>query len=60
MVLVFAFLCRSVRLGNDLWLLGKNIVKGATKMNGHSLKQHFCMFQIAQVKHNNLDCYKKI
>jgi hypothetical protein len=57
MVLIFAFLCRNVGLGNDLWLLGKNKVKGATQMNGHSIKQHFCMFEKSQVKYNNLDCY---
>jgi hypothetical protein len=26
-------------------------------MNGLSLKQHFCMFEISQVKHNSLDCH---
>jgi hypothetical protein len=24
--------------------LGKNTVKGATQVSGHSLKLHFCMF----------------
>jgi hypothetical protein len=26
-------------------------------MNGHSLKLHFCMLEISQVKHNSLDCH---
>jgi hypothetical protein len=25
--------------------MGKIIVKGATRVNGHSLKLHFCVFQ---------------
>jgi hypothetical protein len=33
----------------------KNIIKGATQVNGHSLKLHFCMFERSQVKHNSLD-----
>jgi hypothetical protein len=37
---------------------GKNIVKGATQMSGHSLKLHFYMFKKSQVKHNSLDCHK--
>jgi hypothetical protein len=41
MVLVFAFLCRSVGLGNDLWFLVKNIAKGASQVSGHSLKTTF-------------------
>ncbi len=44
------FLC------NSLYIVGKNIVKGATQMSGHSLKLHFCMFKISWVKHNSLDC----
>jgi hypothetical protein len=36
---------------------GKNIVKGATKVSGHFLKLHFCMFERSQMKHNNLDCH---
>jgi hypothetical protein len=39
-------------------ILGKNIVKGATQMNGHSLKLYFCMFEKSQMKYNNLDCHK--
>jgi len=35
--------------------MGKNTVKGATQVSGHSLKQHFCMFEIWQMKHNSLD-----
>jgi hypothetical protein len=34
---------------------GKNIIKEATQVNGHSLKLHFCMFERSQVKHNNLN-----
>jgi hypothetical protein len=37
--------------------MGKNIVKGGTQMNGHSLKLHFHMFERSQIKHNSLDCY---
>jgi hypothetical protein len=37
--------------------LGKNIVKGATQVSGHSLKLHFCMFEKSQGKHNKLDYY---
>jgi hypothetical protein len=33
------------------------MVKGTTKVNGHFLKLHFCMFERSQVKHKNLDCY---
>jgi hypothetical protein len=40
--------------------MGKNTVKGATQMSRHSLKLNFCMFERSQVKHNNLDCQKKI
>jgi hypothetical protein len=29
-------------------LMGKIIVKGATQVNGHSLKLHFCMFEKSQ------------
>jgi hypothetical protein len=39
-------------------VLGKNAVKGATQVNGHSLKLHFCVFEKPQVKHNSLDCHK--
>ncbi len=35
-----------------------NIVKGATQVNGHSLKLHFCMFENSQGKHNSLDYHK--
>jgi hypothetical protein len=38
-------------------LMGKNIVKGATQVNGHSLKLNFDMFERLQVKHNNLNCH---
>jgi hypothetical protein len=31
--------------------MGKNIVKGATQVNEHSLKLHFCMFEISQMKY---------
>jgi len=37
--------------------MGKIIVKGATQVNGHSLKLHFCMFEKSQGKHNGLDCH---
>jgi hypothetical protein len=36
---------------------GKNTIKEATQVIGHSLKLHFCMFEKSQVKHNNLDCH---
>jgi hypothetical protein len=36
---------------------GKNIVKKITKVSGHSLKSHFCMFEILQGKNKNLDCH---
>jgi len=36
--------------------MGKIIVKGATQVNGHFFKLHFCMFERSQNKHNNLDC----
>jgi hypothetical protein len=36
---------------------GKNIVKGVTQVNGHSLKLHFCIFERSQVKHNSLNCH---
>ncbi len=35
----------------------KNTIKRITKMNEHSLKSHFCMFEISQGKHKNLDCH---
>ncbi len=35
---------------------GKNIVKGATQVSGHSLKLHICMFEISKVKHNSFNC----
>jgi len=41
-------------------LLGKNIVKGATQVRGHSFKLHFCMFEISQVKHNSLNCHNEL
>jgi hypothetical protein len=34
---------------------GKNIVKRATPVNGHSLKLYFCIFERSQNKHNNMD-----
>jgi hypothetical protein len=40
--------------------LGKITIKGTSQGSGHSLKLHFCMFEISQGKHNNLDCHKKI
>ncbi len=36
--------------------MGKIIVKGATKVSGHFLKLHFCMFEKSQGKHNSLNC----
>jgi len=38
--------------------VGTNIVKGATQVNGHSLKLHFWIFKRSQVKHTNLHCNK--
>jgi hypothetical protein len=38
--------------------MGKNIVKGATQESEHFFKLYFCMFEISQWKHNNLNCYK--
>jgi hypothetical protein len=35
--------------------LGKNTVKGATQVSGHSLKLRFYVFERSQAKHNNLD-----
>ncbi len=32
------------------------ITLGATKVSGHFLKLHFCMFEKSQGKHNNLNC----
>jgi hypothetical protein len=37
--------------------MGKIIIKGATQVNGHSLKLHFFMFEKSQGKHNSLDCH---
>jgi len=37
--------------------MGKNVVKGATQVNGHLWKLHFWMFEKSQVKHNNLNCH---
>jgi len=34
------------------------MVKGATQVSGHSLKQHLYMFKRSQVKHNSWDCHK--
>jgi hypothetical protein len=39
---------------------GKIIVKGATQVNGYSLKLHFCMFKRSQGKHNSLDCHNAL
>jgi hypothetical protein len=36
---------------------GENTVKRITKVSGHSLKSHFCMFEISQRKHKNLNCH---
>jgi hypothetical protein len=36
---------------------GKNIVKRATQVHGHSLKLNFCLFERSQGKHNSLDCH---
>jgi hypothetical protein len=38
--------------------MGKITVKGATKVSGHFLKLHFCMFEKSQGKHNSLNCDK--
>jgi hypothetical protein len=42
-----------IKLKESCW--GKNTIKGATGMSGHSIKLHFCMFERSQVKHNSLD-----
>jgi len=39
--------------------MGKNTIKGATQMNAHSSKLHFCMFERSQGKYNRLDYHKK-
>jgi hypothetical protein len=39
--------------------MGKNTIKGAIQVNGHSLKLHFCIFEKSQRKHNDLDFHKK-
>jgi hypothetical protein len=41
-----------------LFQKGKNTIKGATQVSGHSLKVYFCMFERSQVKHNSLDGHK--
>jgi hypothetical protein len=42
-----------------LWFnLGKDIVKGATQVWGHSLKLYFCMFKSSKGNHNNLDYHE--
>jgi hypothetical protein len=38
-------------------MVGKNKVEGAIQVSGHSLKEHFCMFERSQRKHNNLDSH---
>jgi hypothetical protein len=35
--------------------MGKNTIKEATQVSGHSLKLHFCMFERYEGKHNSLD-----
>jgi hypothetical protein len=40
-----------------LKLMGKNTIKGATQVNGHSLKLNFDMFERLQVKHDTLNCH---
>jgi hypothetical protein len=38
--------------------MGKNTVKVATQVNGHSLKLYiYILFEKSQVKHNSLDCH---
>jgi hypothetical protein len=37
--------------------MGKNKAKGATQVNGHFFKLHFCMFERSQMKHDSLDCH---
>jgi hypothetical protein len=37
--------------------MGKIIIKGTAQVSGHSLKLHFCMFEISQGKRNSLDCH---
>ncbi len=36
---------------------GKITIKGATQLNGHFFKLHFCMFERSKTKHNSLDCH---
>jgi len=45
---------------SNLMIKGKIIVKGATQVNGYSLKLHFCMFKRSQGKHNSLDCHNAL
>ncbi len=47
-------------LHNGDIVIGKNIVKDSTQVNGHSLKLHFCIFKRSQRKHNSLDCHKRV
>jgi hypothetical protein len=43
---------------HNLCKWGKIIIKGATQVDGHSLKIHFCTFERSQGKYNSLDCHK--
>jgi len=36
--------------------MGENTFKGATQVNGHSLKLYLFVFEKSQEKHNSLDC----
>ncbi len=36
--------------------MSKTIIKQATQLKGHSLKLHFCIFEITLKKHTSLDC----
>ncbi len=38
--------------------MSKTIIKQATQLRGHSLKLHFCIFEITLKKHTSLDCNK--
>jgi hypothetical protein len=50
---------RNISILHDCISYSKNvIVKGATQVNGHSLKLYFYMFERLQGNHNSLDCHK--
>jgi len=36
---------KKIKIHQKMNMMGKNIVKGVTQVNEHSLKLHFCMFK---------------